>query len=461
MAAAWAFDPALSRAAIERAIRHADRLSERDRRLVTAYQMYDQGRAAEAEPIYRSLVATYPDDIDAWYQLGEVLIHHNAFRGRSWHEAREAFGRAVALEPSHELSITHVLLLDFVDGRAAETGALLARLDPEGAFHAAYAPIVLLLGDPEERARGFAALRHAVDPIVQVVAWLSQIGQGSHAAAPEVARLLTEPSRPASSRAGGYLLLAQIEAGQGRQRAARASLRAAEALDPAAALEIRAWLGLPAFLPDAPAELQALRAELERRVARGSPGSAPVTAQDSVRPQLQLYVLGLLSARLGDDAAARRHAAELERMGGPPSSGTLIPDLALAVRAEAARARGDAAEALALLERARLELSYNAAIGSPFFFQDRERFLRAELLGQAGRHAEAIGWYTAVTETSVAYGAIAHRRLAEIHDRLGDRARAAEHFARFVAVWENCDPELRPLREGAERRLAALRGGGG
>jgi hypothetical protein len=60
------------------------------------------------------------------------------------------------------------------------------------------------------------------------------------------------------------------------------------------------------------------------------------------------------------------------------------------------------------------------------------------------------------TESSIAYAALAHLRLGEIHDRLGDAARAAQHYARFTAAWEHCDPEFQPLREQAERRLVAL-----
>jgi tetratricopeptide (TPR) repeat protein len=458
MAAAWAFDPALALTAIEQAVHHADRLSERDRRLVSALQLFEQGRAAEAELIYRSLVTTYPDDLEAWYQLGEVLIHHNAFRGRSWQEARAAFDRAVALQPDHELSITHLLLLDVVEGRTAEAGAWLAALDVDGAFHGAYAPTVWLLGDAADRARAFAALRPAVQRIVEVVAWLAHVGPGTHETAADVARLLTEPSRPMSARAAGHRLLAHIELGRGRRQAAREALLAAEALDPASALQHRALLTLTPFLQVSRAELESLQAAVEGRNGEDPPRSVEaVSVEDSIRPQLRLYLLGLLSASLGDEADALERAAELERRGGPASSGTRVVDLALSVRAEAARARADVKAALSLLERAPLEVSYAVAVGSPFLFLDRERFLRAELLNAVGRREEAIGWYTAVAETSIAYSATAHLRLAEIHDQLGNGATAARHFARFIAAWENCDPELRPARDEAERRLIELR----
>jgi tetratricopeptide (TPR) repeat protein len=462
VSATWAWNEVLARRAIERAVRYAERLSERDRRLVTALQMFNQGRAAEAEPIYRSLVASYPDDVEAWYQLGEVVIHYNPFRGRSWQEAWEPFARAVELQPNHELSLSHLIPLAVVAGRQAEAESLLETLDPDGGFYPLWEAFVGLFGDETARFRALPILGNAPAPELQVLIWLALDAPGHHPRAREVAQLLTDRSRPAPERAAGHLVLAQIELGQGRPRAAAEELRRADDLDSAAALEMRALLALAPFVPPARPELEALRAELEGWDAT-APASAdpPLPAREAVRPQLRLYLLGLLNARLGEEAAAQRHAAELERLDGPPGVGSLIPDLALAVRAEVARARGDAAGALVLLEHARLEIPVYIAVGSPFLFQDRERFLRGELLSQAGRHEEAIGWYTAVTETSTTYNPVAHLRLGEIHDRLGNRVRAAEHYARFVALWEECDPELRPLREGAERRLAALHGGGG
>jgi hypothetical protein len=44
--------------------------------------------------------------------------------------------------------------------------------------------------------------------------------------------------------------------------------------------------------------------------------------------------------------------------------------------------------------------------------------------------------------------------LAQIYERRGDRAKAAEHYGQFIELWKDCDPELRPLVESARQRLA-------
>lgn len=39
---------------------------------------------------------------------------------------------------------------------------------------------------------------------------------------------------------------------------------------------------------------------------------------------------------------------------------------------------------------------------------------------------------------------------------MGDRQKALEHYARFLRLWRDCDPELRPLVRSVERRMARL-----
>jgi len=47
-------------------------------------------------------------------------------------------------------------------------------------------------------------------------------------------------------------------------------------------------------------------------------------------------------------------------------------------------------------------------------------------------------------------------RMAEIHERLGDQQKAIEYYTRLVRAWKNCDPELIPIRDEAQRNLDRL-----
>jgi tetratricopeptide (TPR) repeat protein len=50
----------------------------------------------------------------------------------------------------------------------------------------------------------------------------------------------------------------------------------------------------------------------------------------------------------------------------------------------------------------------------------------------------------------------AYKRLGELHELRGERDKARQSYSRFVELWKDCDPELRPQVAEARRRLAAL-----
>ncbi|MBI4519392.1 MAG: tetratricopeptide repeat protein, partial [Gemmatimonadetes bacterium] len=58
----------------------------------------------------------------------------------------------------------------------------------------------------------------------------------------------------------------------------------------------------------------------------------------------------------------------------------------------------------------------------------------------------------------LAYLPVLHQRLGELYADAGDRAKAAQHYAAFLELWSNPDPELRPQVEAARRALEQLRG---
>ena len=85
--------------AAERALILADRLGERERRLVEAYGAFIRGEADAAERGYRSLLAEYPDDVEARFLLGRTLFYFNPSRGRPIAEARPVFDEMLTADP--------------------------------------------------------------------------------------------------------------------------------------------------------------------------------------------------------------------------------------------------------------------------------------------------------------------------------------------------------------------------
>jgi tetratricopeptide (TPR) repeat protein len=49
-----------------------------------------------------------------------------------------------------------------------------------------------------------------------------------------------------------------------------------------------------------------------------------------------------------------------------------------------------------------------------------------------------------------------HKRLAELYDAKNDRAKAMSHYAQFIDLWQNADPDLQPHVQKARARLAQL-----
>lgn len=46
--------------------------------------------------------------------------------------------------------------------------------------------------------------------------------------------------------------------------------------------------------------------------------------------------------------------------------------------------------------------------------------------------------------------------LGEIYEELNQPDKAIENYKRFVWLWQDCDPELRPVVKEVERRIAQL-----
>lgn len=84
---------------IAQALRHSGRLGARDRALVEAFHAYTRGEADDAERRYHAILTQYPDDMEAQFQLANVLYRYNAVRGRSPHEARPYFEKLFAVDP--------------------------------------------------------------------------------------------------------------------------------------------------------------------------------------------------------------------------------------------------------------------------------------------------------------------------------------------------------------------------
>jgi hypothetical protein len=126
---------------------------------------------------------------------------------------------------------------------------------------------------------------------------------------------------------------------------------------------------------------------------------------NDLHPAIRAWLLGRLDLRLGDVAGARGRLPLLARPAG--ADDPMVRSLEAELRAEIARAEGDPAAGIAILEAAPPRIWFQLTVASPFFTLASRRWLHAELLREAGRPDEAEGWYRSIAERSpyeVIYG---------------------------------------------------------
>ena len=460
----------LAQSAAEEAYVRSSRLADRDRRMVAALVAWRRGEHAEAERLYRSLVARYPDDIEALSQLGEVLFHANPLHGKSFAAAREPFERLLSYEPEHAPSLVHLVRIASVQHRFAAMDSLVERyveLNPEGdrelemlALQAFAKSDTALQNSVAGRLERASDVTRAL-AIWDVINWTDNIK-----GAERVTRILAAPSRSLEERTVGLAWLAHISLAQGKWREARTHLDTMRSLNPAMALQYDALIaGLP-FVPTAPDTLRALRHAL----AALDPAAVPRSANPSVffrldewtHVPLREYLLGLMSARLGEAAPAERAATRLQALSLPQAAGTFARDLAGGIRARLRTTEGDTAGALAVFYGIERHVWYLGVLSSGVQTQALERFTRAEVLNSLGRDDEALEWYEHLTELAayeVVYRPWTNLRRAEIYEERGDTTRALMHYRRFIDLFHDADPEFQPPLERARSRVAALEKG--
>lgn len=463
-AAAATADHDLACEASAQAWGNRERLGPHDRLLLDAQRAWLRGAAGEAERLYGAALATHADDIEAWFALGDLLFHHNPQRGRSIVESRDAFERAVHYDPDHLASLVHLVRLAAFDGRDDDVRALVAR--------------VLELSPAGDRALSMRALRafalrnevekaHAVTSLVRArplavgiaftdILLFAHDIVGGH----RLARILARLARATEMRALSHVTLALLN--QARGRFARASSEVARVAphDMAWGLEMRALFALHPFSGQGEAELRATHALLTAwDPASGAPNRLLVlSSHNQMHAMFREYLLGALSARMGDEREAGERADALDSAADSPVAPGFAAHLARSVRAQAARAAGDPARALQLLGTAPPIVWYQLAVASPVFAGVLERYMRAELLEELGRPDEAIGWYASLGETSpyeLPYLAPAQLRLSFIHARLGHATHADEHASRVAKLWDGSDAHVRQAADAAVRRAAA------
>lgn len=458
-------------ASLERAARF-DGLSQRDRALVDAWRAHFRGRPAVAERLAREVVGAHPDDVEAWHLLGLTRMWYAWQRGRSYVDARTALERVLLIDPQYPDALYHATALAIIEGRYRDADSLVT-LAPRGTGVWAVAKralVVFTSGSHGDQQRFMRSLDGMDDQMLLAVGSNLANHSDSVLTAQRVfRRLAADAERSDWGQAQAVVFLAHLEASRGRWGETRNEFLRAYHWDPALAFTSYAWLVAMPFFNRPRADVAFVRDSLQgwqvprvARQARLHPQVIPdvLALPDELRPWIKDYLLGLLHARLGDTAIAERFAVRLDRAQEPRDTLGLRHDLALELRALVALQAGRPDAALRLLEQARMAVATSDQAWYPrYYSRPFGRFLRAEALRELGRDEEALGWYGTFSEkygAEYVYRAVVSLRQAEIHERRGERQRALEYYRRFLARWQDADPEYQALVRDVERRIGEL-----
>ena len=446
--------------ASEQAVRFGRRLPAPDRELLQAAHLLELGEADAAERLYREILRRRPYEVDALFELGEVLFHYNPSRGRPVAESMEYFDRARQWNHS-DAPLIHMLEVLALEGDYRGYDSLMGLIQPQSHFwHTGRMVRAFQLGGEPARAAMETELSGVPERELATVASHALYLVENDSAAARMIRLLVQPSRSARLRVVGHALLAHLHMAAGRWRAASGELDSLRALDPLRAAQHAGLLFGAPHLPLPRSEVARIRAWVEDvRDSTLDLASLTYRGDDSLRRELRTYALGLLDAALERPREALAHAASLERL--TPDAGDVTDRLANGIRAQVRLAADQAELAYAELQKpGRPARTTELMSFSPLGFS-HERFTRADALSRLGRAEEALGWLGSFAQHSPAgrlYLAPAAFRSGEILERLGRRREAAASYRRFVRLWRDADPELQPLVTEAHRRLAALGG---
>ena len=464
-------------AAASAAAHYSERLSARDRALLEAFRRWRAGDAVEADRAYRALLARYPDDIDAWFQLGEIRFHHWPLLGHPLTESEEAWRRVLSSEPRNLFALTHLGRIAVVDGRSAALDSLLERFDPDGLrMDRRLAEIVMLRAMARGDEAGARTLAKELARRESSAVWRETVFLTAFSPDPAMTRavideLLRDFADP-GLRADVQWFASLVDLARGRFGAAHVARTEATQTERGAAAPTRRsefdavteWFAATLPLPYADSTLASTR----RRAMSHHP--APTTGRSGfehplgigmsiqVEP-LRQYTLGVLSLALADTTAAAAAGATLQRLAASVHANALVRDLDRGLRARLEQHAGRPEQALRLLEAMESRDTQGDVAATPFVSRASERFLRGELLVSLGRHAEALPWYASLgvgSVTEVPLQALAHYRQAEIHERLGNRDVASRHYARCLELWRDADQEFRPLVDTARQGLARV-----
>ncbi len=428
----------LAEGAIDRAVRHADRLPEHEAVLVRADYALLQGSLDGIEPLERE-VRRRPDDAEGWYMLGETYFHLGPAALIPLAKTEEAFAHAVELDPRFFPAYIHridVAMLNADSARAAALGDSIEQLTDPSLDQIAVGRAIFDLGFGDSLAKE-RAWRTMEDESNNLVAIGLQDFRHPRFLNVE-GRLYDMAARYGSVNA--TVLGAVNELHRGRPGAALERVKAA-GFPPGAryAVLVQAEIqGIPVPAAEIEEALAIDPADLPSDAARG----------------IYYFFEGAWAAdegRESDRASARgvlRDLGARARVEGDSATARFVDGAGVALDGLLAWKKGDLDLAVDFLEEARVEATGH---GPQWGVNDAIRWWLGEILVEQGKLHEAAPYFESLWIHTGSY-----ERLGDIYAKAGERDKARESYEMFLTAWRDAEPEMAPAVARVRQAVAGL-----
>ncbi len=426
------------------AARHSRGLPERDSLLILANKLMYADEDLAAIPLFERLTLRYPDDLEAWYGLGEAYVHLGAQAGHPRTRAIEPLQHAFTLDSTFAPALIHLVEIAHAEDdstRAREWTAEYLALNAMSRFAQAFRLVTALrFGAPADSARAAEALDTADARVLQELLCGCLAGRSTLPLSEMVALAAANPRHPVGFRGTALQTLGRQYLRHGQVTLAIDLIQQGLSLSPGAdtLYHYIVTAARAVGLAVDPASTELLDRLSKRFVF---PTDIPW--------------LGILAAQEGrfDEAhagvARQQYLADSLLASGDSLMGRTIRGLALTLRGYVAAVQDSADNAIDDLRRG-LEMIR----GEWSWPRDLARYWLAALVQDRGAEEEALRIYGSIWTPWLE--ALGYLRKAELHERRGERDQALRDYASFVELWSDADAHLQPQVESARRAMERL-----
>lgn len=463
MAAEWLALTGLSQHAAEEAVLHSAKLTRHDKMLLDASLAWRIGDVNRAESLYREILEIYVDDLEAWFQLGEVRFHFGPVLGMPLSDARVPFEHILELDPDHGQAIWHLMRVDVFDRDIEAMQKRVKRLRQLQPAGERLIEVEALAAVEQDDRKAIENVIERLDESSDIALMLAVWNVGVYANDPfrvtEFADQLIANHRPRETRALGYFVHTYLSIAQGKYSDAMTYLDQATPLNPRATLELKAYIHAMPFMQFDRSLYHGILRELQDPPEAMEPDSPNLflTVHNGFHDRITAYLQGHLSIRANEFDRVPGFAAQITTQG-DKNQEMAARDMALGLTARARAEQGDWLGAAGLYDGLLLQSWYGNITTSPFYSRGLERYLYAVSLAKAGDVEAAQLRFRSFTHYSIHDLMFWAPSLYQMGVSLesSEPDQAAICLARFLDLWRHADARFQPLIRDAETRLAAI-----